>query len=281
MQRFLSILRHEPLTHFTILAAILYGAYVALAPADGGGKIVVSQATIAGLRADHTRRHGGPPSPAEEQMLIDRFIDGEILYREALALGLDRGDVIVRRRLVQKMEFLNERSVMIDAPTEAQLSEYLAAHADRYAQPARYSFEHVFIASGRHDDVPTWSATVLERLRNGADPQELGDPFVRGRHFQLRTIDELRAVFGDDMPAGLASLPVGVWRGPLRSAYGEHLVRVSEVRVAEAPALATVYDAVRRDWEENEREAALRVELDRLRERYEVRIEALGSEAQP
>src|SRR5262245_9650785 len=136
----------EPVLHFAVLGAAIFAVYRAVAPpARPTTTIVLTEAMVDGLRQDYLRRTGTPPSPEEATALIDRFVDSEVLYREALALGLDRGDIIVRRRLVQKMEFLTEGLEPIDAPTDRELQAYLDAHAARYAQPARVALTHVFV----------------------------------------------------------------------------------------------------------------------------------------
>jgi peptidyl-prolyl cis-trans isomerase C len=258
----------EPLVHFLVLGVALLAVERRALPA-GGREIVVDAAAVRGLAADHERRTGLPPTPAEQAALVTRWLEDEALYREALALGLDRGDVIVRRRLVQKMELLTEDLEPVPAPDDATLAAWLAAHADRYAAPLRVSLEHVFVA-GAH---PEAARALGARLAAGADARALGDPFLHGRTFAARTTGELARVFGDGFARAAAALPAGTWSAPIRSSYGLHLVRVTARDAGGPAALAAVRDAVARDWTAAEREQANRAARARVRARYRVTVE--------
>src|SRR5215470_2157889 len=177
--RVLNRWRREPLVHFIVLGVALFAGYHVLTPSAPTRRIVLSDSVIDGLRQEHLRRSGSLPTPAEEAALVDRFIDDEVLYREALALELDRGDIIVRRRLVQKMEFLNESLQDLPEPTEAELQQYAAAHPERYAQPERTTLTHVFVSRERYGPEARAHAEALRsQLLNGAQAAGLGDPFL-------------------------------------------------------------------------------------------------------
>lgn len=267
-------LAREPLLHFLVLGAAVLALYRAVAPAEPGRRIVLSEDALRGLRQEHLRRTGAPPTPEEEKALIDRYVDNEVLYREALALGLDRGDIIVRRRLIQKMEFLNESAGSEAEPTDRELEAWIDAHPERYALAERVALTHVFAASDRHgDELAAFAARLREQLARGADPTSLGDPFLRGRAFALSSERELAGVFGAGFAHSVISLPVGTWSEPIRSSFGLHLVRIDERRPGERPPLADVRGAVRRDLLDARRETASRRALDELRKRYDVRIE--------
>lgn len=274
----------EPLIHFVALGATLFAVHRWVAPPALTSRIVLSESVIRGLREEHLRRNGALPTAGEEAALMQRFIDNEVLYREALALGLDRGDIIVRRRLVQKMEFLTEDLEPISAPTESELQAYLDAHAERYSVAARVTMTHVFASTDRHgEDADAVAARLRSQLMAGADPSGLGDPFLRGRDFAKYTERELGAVFGAPFAARVMSLPIGSWSEPLRSSYGLHLIRVAERSAGHQPSLAEVRAAVQRDWQEERRTEANRAALARLRQRYQIRFEgpsmaALASE---
>jgi peptidyl-prolyl cis-trans isomerase C len=271
---------HEPLLHFVVLGVALFTLHHWVAPPQPGRQIVLSAEAIRGLRQDHLRRYGTLPTADEEAAMIQRFINNEVLYREALALGLDRGDIVVRRRLVQKMQFLTEDLQPIATPTDRQLRAYLDAHAVRYAVPARLTLTHVFVSADRHgSSTAAYAAQLRARLLAGADPAQLGDPFLRGRKFSLSTQAELAAAFGATFAAQVMSLPTGTWSEPLRSSYGLHLVRVAKHIAGHQPSLAEVRDAVERDWREERRTEADRLALARLRQRYDVRIEGADGAA--
>ena len=261
-------LLREPLVQFLLAGAVLLGGWRALAPVPPGRQITVSSLQLARLRADHARRTGVAPTATEEAALVARYADQEILYREALARGLDRGDVIVRRRLVQKMQFVAGAAAADDEqgsgePTEATLTAWLGAHADRYSDGARLSFEHIFVAAGH--DVGT-----VEAQLGGADPATLGDPFVGGRVFVARPEQKLAAQFGAAFTQGLAAAPVGTWTR-LSSVYGQHLVKLSAIE-RWPPSLAEVRARVRADVLADLESRRAETSLAALRARYVVSV---------
>ncbi len=267
-------LAREPLVHFLVAGAAIVAVHARVAPAPPR-EIVVTAAVVRALRAEQRGRDGVPQTPAEEAAMLQRFVDNEVLYREALARGLDRGDLIVRRRLIQKMAFVSEGLEPVPEPTDAELESYLAAHAERWAVADRVSLTQVFASADRHGaHLDAVAAALRERLAAGADPTTLGDPFLHGRELRLRSERELAALFGPTFAARAVALAEGAWSEPLRSSYGLHLVRVTARRPGGLPRLAEVREAVARDWREERRAAADRAALDRLRRRYVVRVEA-------
>jgi len=282
-----SLVRHikrwlrEPLLHFAILGATLVGLHRWVAPPSLGRQIVLSASVINGLRQDHLRRNGALPTAAEEAALIQRYIDNEVLYREALALGLDRGDIIVRRRLVQKMEFLTEGLEPLPTPTDHDLQTYLDAHAAHYAVEDRVTLTQVFASTDRHADAaPRLAGQWREQLLAGAEPSTLGDPFLRGRDFTLVSERDLAGIFGNAFAGQVMQVPAGTWSAPIVSSYGVHLVRVDAHVPGHHPALAEVRAAVSRDWYDEHRADADRAALARLRQRYDVRIDGQEGMAQ-
>jgi hypothetical protein len=271
----------EPLLHFVVFGVVLFAWHRAVAPPAPTNAIVVTAATQNGFRQEHLRRHGRLPTAAEEHALVERYVDTEVMLREALALGLDRGDIIVRRRLVQKMEFVNQGLEPHPAPTDAELEALLARHAERYTMASRLSLEHVFVSSGAHPaDAPMAAVDGRERIRElrerveaGEDPARLGDPFLRGRTFRAQTEGELGGVFGPAFACEVQSLPPDEWSGPIASSFGFHLVRVTERTGGRRATVAEVRRELMRDWEAEERAESARRALVQLRARYDLRIE--------
>jgi hypothetical protein len=232
----------------------LFWLYGALVPTDAAHVIALSPADIDALRLDQRRRVGTDPTPAEDAAIVDRFVDDEVLYREALAMGLDRGDIIVRRRLLQKMEFLLEGLHPIPEPTDAELQAYLTAHVERYRTPARIGVTHVFVSRDRHGADAEAVATALRaQLEAGADPATLGDPFLRGRELRAQSEQDLSGIFGPAFARAAVELPLQEWSRPVTSSYGLHLVRVRDRAPAEVPALARIRATVLQDWSEERR----------------------------
>jgi hypothetical protein len=269
----------EPLVRFVIIGAGLFAAHAHLRrpPAD---VITLSASFVDGLGAELEKRTGRPPTADERRGLVDRYIEEEVLYREAIALGLDKGDVIVRRRLAQKMQFVLEDQALAAEPPLAELQAYLDAHADRYRAQAAMSFRHVFVSRDRHGDGTNAEAErLLAALRSGADPGAIGDPFLQGSAWSRRTAKEIEAAFGASFAEGVFAVAVkeGAWAGPIASSYGAHLVLVSEQIEGRVPPLATVLARVREDVRASRREETLRAATARLRERYRSALETPGS----
>ncbi len=270
-----SRIAREPLVHFVLLGAAIFALHRAVAPPPPAGTIVVTAAMQRGFQQEHLRRHGKPPTPEEARALVDRYVDTEVMLREALALGLDRGDIIVRRRLVQKMEFLNQASRPRLPPSDADLKALLDAHPERYALASRVTLEHVFVSAELHrEDAPRVADELRARLDAGADPAHLGDPFLRGRVFRAATEGELAGIFGPAFAHAVQELPEGTWSTPLASSFGLHLVRVSDRSGGRQATLGEARRELVRDWEDEARERAARSALEELRTRYDVRIEA-------
>jgi hypothetical protein len=259
----------EPLVHFAAGGLLIFALHARVAARPADDRVVVSAAFSEALAREHAQRTGRAPTAEEARALVDRFVDEEVLTREAVVLGLDRGDPIVRRRLAQKMGFLAEGDAARE-PEETDLAGYLAAHADRYRSPPRVSFRHVFLGREKSGD----AERLLAELRGGARPDALGEPFLRGAHFAARAPAEVEAVFGAAFAAALAGAPEGSWSGPFASSYGTHLVFVEERTPGAPAALAEARARVRQDLLDERREAAQREQLRRLRARYRVEIEA-------
>lgn len=278
----------EPLLHFALLALLIFAAYGLIAPRSerpADNQIFISAAKTEQLATIFARTWQRPPSETELQALIADQIDEEIYVREALALGLDQDDTVIRRRLRQKMEFLRDTQVDALQPTEAELGEYLAAHPETFAVDPLISFVQVYVSPEKRGAAAVADAAgILASLQ--ADPLQdgalLGDASLLPATLGLATQDQIDAVFGIGFGASLAQLPAGAWSGPVASAFGLHLIRVQEARPGRLPALDEVRADVLREWT-NARANQIEAEtLERLRSRYVVTIEPRsGAEAAP
>jgi hypothetical protein len=220
-----SILR-EPLVQFLLLGAALFAldAWVrpAAAPAAGTSEIVVSEARIRNLVQTFRRTWQRPPSQAELDNLIKDYVREEVLYREALALGLDRDDTIIRRRLRQKMEFVSEEAAALAKPTERELTDYLAANGDKFRVEPRATFTHIYLDPQRRaKTLRSDVERLLDELNRGGPPPDsaqLGDGLMLLEpHYEHATQSELGRLFGTDFAAALFKQPTGRWVGPIAS----------------------------------------------------------------
>jgi parvulin-like peptidyl-prolyl isomerase len=267
----------EPLLHFLLIGAVLFAFYAWSGGKSGFGneRIVVTSAQIEQLAAAYAKAWARPPTEAELKGLIDDHVREEIAVREAVAAGLDRDDTIIRRRLRQKFEVIAEEQDVLGAPTDADLAAYLAKHADRFTPPATVSFEQIVLdASGTATDGERAASLAKTALQQGAAPAKLGRASMLPGIVNSTRLDLIAREFGATFADQLAKLPPNEWSGPVRSAFGVHLVRLTGYAPGSLPPLEIVRTAVAREWE-NERRAATRAESYRkLRDHYDVVIEA-------
>jgi hypothetical protein len=276
----------EPLVHFLILGAALFWLAGALGdPARGrADRIVFTAGDVEQLAAGFERTWQRPPTQAELEGLLEDRIREEVFYREALALGLDRDDTIVRRRMRQKMEFLSEDLVVVE-PDDADLESWLAANREAFRQEPRAAFRQVYLSRDRRGErVQADAEALLASLRDeGADPdpKTLGDPLPLPAESDALSASEVARLFGESFAASLFELAPGRWEGPVESAYGLHLVFVGERVAGRDPALDEVREAVAREWLADQRRRAREDSYLALRERYEVEVDLPGPVAAP
>jgi peptidyl-prolyl cis-trans isomerase C len=269
----------EPLLRFLLLGLVILGVDRLLAADDAAdhdaSRIVVSAGRQAARAQAFQAEHGRAPQPEELQALLDRWIDEQVLYREALVLGLDRRDLIVQRQLTQKMRFLIEDDSLLPEPDEAALQAWLDRHPERYGRAPTVSFEQVFLSRGRHGERLVEEAERLagQLQREPSAFVGLGDPFLVGQLVTQADAVRLRRDFGVDFAEALAPLPLGEWSRPLPSAFGLHLVRITAREPFRPATLAEVAEQVRRDWRLAQREARNRAVLAELRARYRIEFE--------
>ena len=262
--------------HFLLIDIALFAAYQWKAPVDSyGHRIVITRGVVDDLVTQHMAARGREPSSTELNHLIASYVRDEILYREGVKLGLERDDIVVKRRVRQKIEMIAEEDASTRAPTEADLSAYLAANPARFVQPAILTFEQVFLGqSAAGPRVVHAVAVTHQALRNGADPVALGKPTLLPYRMTLTPADLVARDFGPSFAAALEKVPVGEWVGPIDSSFGAHYVRVSDRTPAVAPQLAAVRDHVVREWENERRQRARTDAYAKMRAGYEVTFEA-------
>jgi hypothetical protein len=271
----------EPMLHFVLLGAGLFLVYGAMSRSDrseGSGKIIVTQGQIENLVNGFTRAWQRPPTPEELAGLVRDRVREEVYCREAMAIGLDKDDTIIRRRLRQKLEFISDDLSEQAEPTEADLNIYLQTHPAMFRVPQRFTFNQVYLNPQKHgNNLDHDSAQLLAQLNqagNQVDFSALGDEFLLEHQFAALPASEIAKQFGKTFAAQLSKLASGQWQGPVESGYGVHLVFVSERTEGGLPALAEVREAVRREWENARRLEANENFYQNLLKRYTVVIEA-------
>ena len=269
----LGSLSREPLLHFVLLALLIFLLW-GLRPAEPGKhSIVLSEARIAALEARFGALHGRAPDAAEREGLLAAEIEEELLFREGKTLGLDRGDPIVRRRVVQKMRFLLEEGSEVSEPTAEELERWMEDRPERYAREQEFAITQAFISGDESDDPELDARALLEELRGGGDPAGRGHPFAHGQIFSYRSLADYASLFGASFARELANREPQRW-GLLPSSFGWHAVRVDAIREGGSGSDDMLRARARQDWIDHERGRAAREAIDSLRGLYQ--IEGLG-----
>jgi hypothetical protein len=271
----------EPLVQFLLLGAALFLIDAWLRPAAAPAastEIVVSEARIRNLAQNFRRTWQRPPTAEELDGLVQTHVREEVLYREALALGLDRDDAIIRRRLQQKVEFISEEAAALAKPTDAELDAYLKAHADAFRTEPRATFVQVYLDPHKREATLAADAKrLLDALGRAGTAPELASLGDRLSLLEPRYDDasqaEVARLFGSEFAEALVTQPVGKWVGPIASGYGVHLVRVDALRPGGMPALADVRPLVEREWANARRQAFGKAFYEKLRARYTVKVQ--------
>jgi hypothetical protein len=249
----------EPLVHFLAIGAglFLFWHFAGDRLAPQPEHIVITPGHVERLAQQWTRTHLRPPTAEELAGLVEQEIDEEVLYREAVAMGLDRDDLVIRKRLAVKMEFLTDDLAAAANPTEEQLQTFLRQHPDKFSTESLTTFAQVYVdRSRRGDGAPAEAERLLALLNDKAAPdwKTLGDPLPLPNEYQSAALADVARLFGREFPGKLSALPVGRWGGPVESGYGLHLVLVRQRTAGRSPPLDDVRDAVLSEWRMAQRE---------------------------
>ena len=274
-------LLREPLLHFFVLGAALFALYGWLhrgAP-NAPTEIFVSRGQVQSLEAQFERVWQRPATPQERQKLVDAWVREEVFYREGLAMGFDRDDPVVRRRIGQKLEFLIDNATP-PAPGDAELQAWLEAHAANYQVEPVLSFQQVYFNPERRGATVRRDVAAARRsLASGKSV--VGDPTLLPETMQAAQLSEVQQVFGDEFATAISALPAAGWQGPVHSGFGLHLVRLSESVPGHPASLEQVRARVERDLVNARAQQASEAVYQRLRANYRVRVESGAASAGP
>jgi len=273
----------EPLLHFLLIGAaiyLLYGAFAETAPEETDKTIVVSAAEVEWMQTSWQKRWNRLPTPDELNGVIQQYIRETVLYREALTMGLNKHDQVIRRRLAQKLEFLAKDLVSLTPPTDEELVAYFDVHKDRYQEPALYTFTQVFFDPDKRgdatlDDAEAIKVTLISIGDAIEDAGALGDAIMLQSYYPEKDPLEIQKSFGTGFTESLMDLAPGEWHGPVLSGYGTHLVYVSRIHEPPPPVFAEVRDQVVQEWTSERSEELNEQFYASLRDGYTIVIEEL------
>jgi hypothetical protein len=273
MDKFRRFIR-EPLLHFLLVGALLFLVFgLRQDPVtDSANRIVVDAGQVEQLSVQFQRTWMRPPTKRELEGLVESHVRDEVYYREAVALGLDKDDPVMRRRMRQKLEFLFE-DLTAETPTEEQLSGYLEENSDYFRIEPRVSFQQLYLNPDNRADPVGDARRLLTSLEEGAAPATSGDPSLLPSELTQASTSEIARTFGREFADEVSQMPPGGWLGPVYSGLGVHVVRVIDREEGRLPELAEVRPVVEREWLANRRQELKDLSYSRLREGYEIILE--------
>ena len=255
----------DPLVSFLFAGTLLFFITDWFSGDDETYQIQVTANEVQRLGDQWSLQMRRPPNKQELDGLISAFVKEEIYYREALMLNLDANDTIVRRRLVQKLTFLTEDIATNEPPATEALQSFYTAQIDKYMEPAKFSFAHRYFSTDRRDNSQDIALQAL------TDTSLKGDPFMLQREYAQRSQRDVGNLFGRDFAAKLAELPTSdAWQGPLKSAYGWHVVKLLNVAPARVQPFNEVIEKVKVDWQQAQRKVANETYFTNLKAKYSV-----------
>ena len=277
-------LLNEPLLQFLALGALIFAAYAWFSrEVPSGDEIVVTQGQQEHLLNMFTRTWQRPPTPQEFDGLLRDHIREEIAYREGLAMGFDEGDTIIRRRMRQKLELLTEEIVGLDEPSDAELQQYLRNNPEKFRIEPTLDLRQIYVSRERRGAAAEADVrSILQRLNNDPDAEwtAMGDPFPLGDEFTGVGVSELERQFGAGFVQGMLQQEQGRWAGPVESAYGIHLVFISNLTPTREPALAEVRERVQSQWLAEQRRVATDRLYQRMAGKYSIEIEPFSADGE-
>ena len=274
----------EPLLHFLLAGALIFAIYQVLNPAanrtDRANQIVLTKDDLRQLAVHWLAQ--GRPLPTADQMraLIEQRVSEEILFREALALGLDKDDEIIKRRLAQKMDFLAADIAALQDPGDAELRAWYTQNSDRFALPARASFRHLYFSFDRpraHDAAAAALDKIAGEPADAAKVAAVADPFMFQDYYAERAPDQIAKEFGPGFAKAVFQLKPGAWQGPIQSGYGWHLVFVDAIEPGRVPAFEEVEPDVKPAWLDQKQREIKRIAFEAMRARYTVVVPPIES----
>ena len=269
----------DPLLHFLLIGAALFLVFGLFKDPAGNleNSVIITQGDIEFLKANFARTWRRPPTENELVNLIEDKVRDEISYREAVAMGLDQNDPVIRKRLRMKVELLAEDIAGLVPPSDEDLSSFLEKHRDSFRREPQISFKHVYLSSDKRGaDVENDARDLLAKLSAvgpGVAPEAYGDPIMLPKEFKLDYARNVERLFGKLFSQYLFQVAPGGWAGPVRSSDGLHLVFVRERIAARDPELSEIRQEVEREWTAKRRKDVKAEMHKKLREQYTITIE--------
>lgn len=258
----------DPLLHFLVLGALIFVAdWATRSDANNARVIVVDDKVRNELTAFFRDGQGRDPTESELKVLTDRWVYNEVMYREALALGLDKGDEMFRSRLELKLRSMLIDNVVVDPPTDDDLRKWLDANRERYSAPRRFDFVQ-FQVEGSDSEAHAKAVALASQLKGDAVPAEYDEEV---RIYRDRSQDNIASVFGSDFATGLIG-GAGGWVA-LHSNTGWHVARMLDDKPPVEADFKAIKPQLEAEWRKAQQNRLAAEAFHRIRDRYDIRIE--------
>jgi len=275
-------LLREPLLHFMVLGAVLFVGYAYLKPdtkAESSYEIALTLEELAQLQMLYEAQWRRSPTPEEFSAMVENKVRQEVLYREALAMGLDKNDEIVKRRMAQKMQFIAEDLAAAQEPGTEELRAWYAENSDKFSMPKRLSFRHLYFSpdsrgAQAYDDAVSSLAKLDDQPVDSQLADTLADRLMYQDYYADQTSISLAKEFGPQFAVAVAELTPGSWQGPIESGFGWHLVHVDSLVPGRVPAFEEIERDVKTAWLGVQKEIAWRKAYKEMRAKYAVLLPA-------
>ncbi len=272
----MSKLIKEPLLHFLVLGVLLYIASIVWGNDQNQlQQIIVTEGKIKHLETLYKKTWQREPTKAELESIVKEYVLEQAAYYEGVNLGLDKNDIVIVRRVRQKLDFIAEENTPLPEATDELLNAYLQENADRFRLEPTLSLRQIYLDPKKHSDtLKLDTAKLLEQLSKqpAQDISRLGDNYLFKPYYQKQRLTELERLLGQRFSQTINELPVGIWHGPVRSSYGVHLVFIEEKQEAVLPELSQIRSTVLREWENTVRKQATKKYYHDLLQRYPATI---------
>ena len=273
----------EPLLHFLLAGLLVFVAFGFIGGQEREAQeITVSRQQVEQLAATFAKTWQRPATGQEMKALIDDHVKEEIYVREALRLGLDQDDTVIRRRLRQKMEFMEQAEAAALAPAPGELEAYFENNKAVFEREPKLALQQVYIDPRKHPAAAEATALdVLRQLRANAGPPELGDATMLPPALDLSPPSTIAAIFGPAFAEEVVTLTPGEWSGPVKSEFGLHLVRITERENGSLPTLDEVREAVMGKWREAKQAEMTQRRFEDLLKSYNVKVDGSKGNGAP
>jgi len=270
----------EPIVFFILVGGLFYilNIWLTKKSIPEEKKIEISLSQVQQLSAQFSKTWMRQATDEELQALIQDHIRDEVYYREAIAMGLDNNDAVIRRRMRQKLEMLLNDMAAARVPSDQVLTNYMNENAEKFSKDPIITFQQIYLNPDKRPDVSADAVAILNQLKSGENSDSLGDPTMLGYAFSEYTQSAIARQFGGEFAQQIIKLKPGDWQGPIYSGMGVHIVKIDVFTPGEMPKLSEIRDKVEREWMAETTKELKDEAFDELLKSYEIVFEKIAED---